>query len=63
MPLAEVDRDIIDRAGQLKPYVSETFIASMDQSMIFRARAYGLNAVRIERDHIPPREDATTQRR
>jgi len=63
VPLAEVDRDIIDRAGQLQPYVSETFIASMDQSMIFRARAYGLNAVQIESDHIPPREDATAQRR
>lgn len=60
VPLAEVDRDIIDRALQLQPYTNKTVIASMDRSMVFRARAYGLAAVLIDDDDIPARADATT---
>ena len=57
VPLAEVDRDIIDRVLQIKPFTSRIVIASMDQSMVFRARAYGLESVLVTQDHIPPRRD------
>lgn len=57
VPLAEVDRDIIDRALQLQPFTEQTVIASMDRSMVFRARAYGLTAVLLGDKDIPPRSD------
>lgn len=60
VPLAEVDRDIIDRTLQLRPYTEKTVIASMDRSMVFRARAYDLSAVLIADDAIPPRTVGTT---
>lgn len=56
VPLAEVDRDIIDRTLQLQPYTAKTVIASMDRSMVFRARAYDLSAVLIVDEVIPPRQ-------
>jgi hypothetical protein len=55
-----VDRDIIDRAQQLVPYTKKTVIASMDRSMVLRARAYGLSAVLVDDDHIPARANAAT---
>jgi len=55
VPLAEVDRDIIDRALQLQPFTKKTVIASMDRSMVFRARTYGLSAVLLTEDDIPKR--------
>lgn len=57
VPLAEVDRDIIDRALQLQPYMKRTVIASMDRSMVFRARTYGLTAVPVGDEYPPPRSD------
>lgn len=55
VPLAEVDRDIIDRALQLAPFTKKTVIASMDRSMVMRARTYGLAAALLEEDDIPTR--------
>jgi hypothetical protein len=55
VPLAEVDRDIIDCALQLQPFTKKTVIASMDRSMVFRTRAYGLSAVLLTDDDIPER--------
>jgi len=55
--LSEVDRDIIDRALQIKPFTRRTVVASMDQSMVFRARAYGLDACLLTESDIPPRSD------
>lgn len=52
-PLAEVDRDIIDRTLQLQPYTEKTVIASMDRSMVLRTRTYGLTAVLIANEDIP----------
>lgn len=57
VPLPEVDRDIIDRALQIKPFTGRTIIASMDQSMVLRARAYGLDARLVSEGDIPPRSD------
>lgn len=59
VPLAEVDRDIIDRVLQLQPYTEKTVIVSMDRSMVFRARAYGQSAVLVADKHIPPRAAQT----
>ncbi|MBD8024601.1 hypothetical protein [Microbacterium gallinarum] len=55
IPLAEVDRDTIDRAVQLAPYGRKVIVASMDRSMVFRSRTFGLNAVLIAEDQIPER--------
>lgn len=56
VPLAEVDRDVIDRTLQLQPYTEKTVIASMDRSMVLRARAYDLSAVLVADEDIPPRQ-------
>ncbi|WIB13302.1 PIN domain-containing protein [Curtobacterium sp. MCPF17_052] len=55
LPLPEPDRDIIDRAQQLALMTKRTVIASMDQSMILRARAYGVDAVLVTEEDIPAR--------
>ena len=55
IPLAEVDRDIIDRAVQLQPFTKKTIVVSMDRSMAFRARTSGLDAVLLLDNDIPPR--------
>lgn len=55
VPLAAVDRDIIDCAQQLQPFTKKTVIASMDRSMVFRARTDGLSAALLTGDHIPER--------
>lgn len=55
IPLAEVDRDIIDRALQLAPYSRKVIVASMDRSMVFRSRTYGLDAVLITEGQVPER--------
>lgn len=57
VPLAEVDRDIIDRALHVKAFTKRAVIVSMDQSMVFRARAYGLDACLVSPSDIPPRAD------
>jgi rRNA-processing protein FCF1 len=57
VPLAEVDRDIIDRAQQLAPFTKRTVIASMDRSMVLRARTYGLTAALLTEEDIPPRAE------
>ncbi len=57
VPLPEVDRDIIDRALQIKPFTKRTVIASMDQSMVFRSRAYSLDACLVSESDIPPRSE------
>lgn len=57
IPLAETDRDIIDRVLQLQPFTKQAVIASMDRSMVFRARTYGLTAALLDDEDIPPRSD------
>ncbi|KTR52015.1 hypothetical protein NS359_07955 [Curtobacterium oceanosedimentum] len=57
LPLPEPDRDIIDRAQQLALMTKRTVIASMDQSMILRARAYGVDAVLVTEEDIPARSE------
>ena len=59
VPLAEVDRDIIDRTQQLMPYAKRIVIVSMDRSMILRARTYGLETALLSDEDIPPREATT----
>lgn len=58
VPLPGTDRDIIDRAMQLQPFATRTVIASMDQSMVFRAVHYGLEAILLQDDDVPEREGA-----
>ncbi|TCL83487.1 PIN domain-containing protein [Curtobacterium sp. PhB142] len=58
LPLPEPDRDIIDRAQQLALMTKRTVIASMDQSMILRARAYGVDAVLVTEEDIPARTES-----
>jgi rRNA-processing protein FCF1 len=59
VPLAEVDRDIIDRAQQLRPIVNDVVIASMDRSMVLRAKSYDLMAVLLTEGNIPARINAS----
>ncbi|MEV7875552.1 PIN domain-containing protein [Microbacterium sp. NPDC089188] len=54
--LVDGDRDIIDRALQLKPYTDRVILVTMDSAMTFRARALGLEAVRLTHDQIPDRK-------
>ncbi len=53
--LVDGDRDIIDRALQLKPYTERSILVTMDHAMTFRARALGLDAVRLTPEQIPKR--------
>lgn len=54
--LVDGDRDIIDRAIQLKPYTERVILVTMDLAMTFRARALGLDAVRLSHEQIPKRK-------
>ncbi|WP_270352059.1 PIN domain-containing protein [Microbacterium testaceum] len=54
--LVDGDRDIIDRALQLRPYTERVILVTMDLAMTFRARALGLEAVRLPHDQIPKRK-------
>lgn len=54
--LVEGDRDIIDRAIQLKPYTERVILVTMDLAMTFRARALGLEAVQLPHEQIPKRK-------
>lgn len=56
IPLPGVDRDIIDRALQLQPFVHEAAIVSRDRSMLFRARSVGLTATRLTDALVPARQ-------
>jgi hypothetical protein len=51
--LVDGDRDIIDRALQLKPYTTRTVLVTMDYTMAFRAKTLRLAAVRLEHSAIP----------
>lgn len=53
--LLDGDRDIIDRALQLKPYTQRAILVTMDLAMTFRARALGLEAVQLPHELIPKR--------
>lgn len=53
--LVDGDRDIIDRALQLKPYAQRCILVTMDSAMTFRARALELEAVRLSPEQIPER--------
>lgn len=55
VPLAEVDRDIIERVVHLQPFTRGTIVVSMDRSMVFRARTNGLQASLLSDSDIPPR--------
>lgn len=55
VPLAEVDRDIIERVVHLQPFTPGTIVVSMDRSMVFRARTNGLQASLLSDSDIPPR--------
>ena len=54
--LVDGDRDIIDRALQLKPYTKRSVLVTMDHAMTFRARTLGLDAVRLTHEQIPDRK-------
>ncbi len=54
--LVDGDRDIIDRALQLRPYTERVILVTMDLAMTFRARALGLDAVRLPHEQIPKRK-------
>lgn len=51
--LADGDRDIIDRALQLKPYAKKIVLVTMDYAMTFRAKTLGLDAIRLQYSQIP----------
>lgn len=54
--LVDGDREIIDRARQLRPYTERVILVTMDLAMTFRARALGLDAVRLPHEQIPKRK-------
>jgi hypothetical protein len=54
--LVDGDRDIIDRALQLKPYTDRVILVTMDNAMTFRAGALALEAILLDDDQIPERK-------